>query len=106
MGRLRVAHVVDGGPARLAGILADDEIVALEGIRTDAEGLDGTLDRLDVGRAVEVHLFRRDELLRLMLTPTEPPRDTCYLTFDAEAGEAILTRQRQWLSAPPVSSGA
>lgn len=99
-GRLRVTHVLDGGPAQAVGIAADDEILAVDGIRADADGFEALTDRLAVGTAVELHLFRRDELLRLAITPQAPPRDTCYLTLDPGASPAALARRAQWLARP------
>jgi predicted metalloprotease with PDZ domain len=96
-GRTRVAQVLDGGPAQLAGIAAEDEIVAIEGLRADAEAFDAVSGRLPIGKPAELHFFRRDELLRATLTPVEPPRDTCYLTLDEAATEAVIARRRQWL---------
>lgn len=95
--RLRVTHVIDGGPAQDAGILAEDKILALQGIRIDATQYDAAIERLDVGKPLEVHLFRRDELLCLTLTPSESPRDTCFLGFDEQATDIAVGRRRQWL---------
>jgi predicted metalloprotease with PDZ domain len=99
-GRLRVTHVLDGGPAQRAGIIADDEIIAIRGIRVESDSLDGHLERLVVGRPAEIHLFRRDELLQLALVPDEPPKDTCYLTLDDQAAAAAFARRREWLATP------
>lgn len=96
-GRLRVAHVIDGGPGQDAGMLAEDELVALQGVRIDPAQYDATIERLEAGRPVEVHLFRRDELLCLRLTPGTPPRDTCVLAFDEQAAESVVARRRRWL---------
>ncbi len=100
-GRLRVSHVLDGGPAQSVGVLAEDEIVALDGIRADAESFDAQLSRLESGRGVELHLFRRDELQIVTVTLQEPPRDTCYLTLDDQAAPAACARRERWL-APPL----
>jgi predicted metalloprotease with PDZ domain len=99
-GRLRVTHVADGGPGQDAGLAAVDEIVALQGIRADPDSFDSLLDLLTIGRPVEIHVFRRDELLRLSVIATDPPRDTCYLTLDEQASEPALARRQQWLAAP------
>lgn len=96
-GRTRVSHVLDGGPAQSAGICAEDEIVAIAGLRADAETFEGLVDRLAPGRAVSLHLFRRDELVTVTLTPAEPPRDTCHLALDEQAPDAVSARRRQWL---------
>lgn len=99
-GRLRVTHVLDGGPAQNAGISAHDEIVAVQGIRSDADSFGTLVEHLSVGQSANVHLFRRDELLLVELTPVEPPRDTCYLTLDEQASIEALQRRRQWLMSP------
>ena len=105
-GRVRVTHVLEGGPAQATGVAAEDEIVALNGIRAEADAFDGLLDRLSIGHAAELVLFRRDELLRLSITPQEPPRDTCYLTLDAQASPPALVRRGQWLPPPGARPGA
>jgi predicted metalloprotease with PDZ domain len=97
-GRLRVTQVVDGGPAQQAGLAAHDEIVAVQGIRADAESFDGLVDRLNIAQPAELQIFRRDELLRLTLTVAEPPRDTCYLSIDEQASDAAVTRRQRWLA--------
>ncbi len=99
-GRLRVIHVADGSPAQAVGVAADDEIVALQGIRADADAFDGLVDRLAIGEPAEMHVFRRDELQVLIVTAAEPPKDTCYLTLDEQAPEVAQARRRQWLGAP------
>lgn len=97
-GRARITHVLDAGPAQAAALAAGDELVAIDGIRVDAENLDSLLDRLTIGRVVEAHCFRRDELLSVSITPGEPPRDTCFLSLDPQAPVAALARRKQWLN--------
>jgi predicted metalloprotease with PDZ domain len=96
-GRVRVAHILDGGPAQESGILVDDELIAIDGLRFDHDQGDVLLARLGAGRPVPVHFFRRDELLRAELVPVEPPRDTCHLSVDPQATEIAVGRRRQWL---------
>ena len=103
-GRTRVTHVLDGGPAQSAGIYADDEIAAVNGLRADGEAFDSLLDRLAIGAQVELHLFRRDELRVVKLATVEPPRDTCFLAFDKSAPPAAAARGREWLAAFAPSS--
>jgi predicted metalloprotease with PDZ domain len=96
-GRTRVTHVLDGGPAQAAGLYADDEIVALQGLRADADAFDSLVDRLTIGEPAALTLFRRDELREVRLTPIEPPKDTCSLSFDPAASPAVAERRRRWL---------
>ncbi len=96
-GRIRVSHVLDGGPAQRAGIAADDEIIAVRGVRTGPDTYGSLVERLTIGRPAEVHLFRRDELLQIEVTPVETPRDTCFLSLDDQASAEALSRRAQWL---------
>lgn len=99
-GRVRVKHVLDGGPAQQAGVAAEDEIVAIHGIRSDPDSFAALVERLTIGSPTAVHLFRRDELLRIELTPAAPPRDTCFLTLDEQASVEAQSRRAQWLATP------
>lgn len=96
-GRVRITHVLEGGPAQLAGLLAEDEIIALNGWRADPENLGSLLDRTAIGEPLELHVFRREELIRVLLTPAEPPLDTCFLALDDRAADDALARRRAWL---------
>lgn len=100
-GALRVTHVLDDGPAQSAGVIADDEIIAIDGIRVDAETCDALVTQLPVGKPVCFHLFRRDELLQLQITPSDPPKDTCFLSIDEDASDESQERRRQWLACEP-----
>jgi predicted metalloprotease with PDZ domain len=96
-GRLRVTHVIEGGPAQRAGLHAEDEVLALNGWRVDAESFPQWLDRQAVGDRIELHLFRDDSLVQAVLQVAEAPRDTCYLAIDENAADSALARRRAWL---------
>ena len=53
----RLAHVFDGSPARLAGLSAHDELVALDRLRVTRENLDALLTRHAAGDVVR-HVSR------------------------------------------------
>ena len=61
----KLTHVHEGGAAHQAGLSAGDLVIALDGLRVPgtANGLEGMLARYRVGDTVEVHAFRRDELM-------------------------------------------
>jgi S1-C subfamily serine protease len=69
---VEVVEVVDGSPAALAGLRAEDLIVDVDG--TPIEGVDG-LQRLmvaeTIGRSVRITVLREGEPLVLALTPAE-----------------------------------
>lgn len=59
----KLTQVHQGGAAHSAGLSAGDIVIALDGLRVPAAGLEGMLARYKVGDTVQVHAFRRDELL-------------------------------------------
>jgi predicted metalloprotease with PDZ domain len=91
-----VQSVVDGSPAQQAGIGAGDEIVALDGFRTD---LKQRLGRIPAGQQVRLTLFRMDELLEVRVQLTAAPRDTVVLTPDPRATDQQTRLRSAWLGA-------
>ena len=61
---LRLAHVLDGGGAQAGGLSAGDVVVAIDGIKVSGDWLDKNLERKPRGAVVQVHAFRRDELIQ------------------------------------------
>jgi predicted metalloprotease with PDZ domain len=92
----RVAHVLDGGAAREAGIAAGDAIVAVDGLRPGRGGLDAMLSRRRAGERVRIHAFRRDELMEFEVRLKPASADTCVL---AELPGARARLLKRWLAA-------
>ena len=63
----KLAHVYENGAAHKAGLSANDMLVAVNGLRVTAadaaNGLNGILSAYSMGETVQIHAFRRDELL-------------------------------------------
>jgi predicted metalloprotease with PDZ domain len=61
----KLSAVHDGGAAQQAGLSANDLLVAIDGLRVSGNpaNVDGLLSRYKVGDTVQVHAFRRDELM-------------------------------------------
>lgn len=95
--RVRVTHVLEGGPGATAGVVAGDELVAVDAIRLDADSAERALERLTINSPVEFHLFRRDELMKLTMTPVDSPKNTCFITLDPQAPPAAQARREKWL---------
>jgi predicted metalloprotease with PDZ domain len=94
-GDLKLTHVLDGGAAQRAGLSAGDTLIALDGLRVDGRNLESLLSRKRPGDVVQVHAFRRDELMAFTVALTAPARDTWVLTATPDKGRA---RQRaRWL---------
>jgi predicted metalloprotease with PDZ domain len=92
-------QVFDGGAAQAAGLSAGDLIIALDGLRVDAQGLEHYLSQRPVDSRVAVHLFRRDELMTFELKPLPAPADTCSFYLTPELDEKQRRLQNSWLQA-------
>ena len=80
----KLTHVHEGGAGHQAGLSAGDLVIALDGLRVPgtSNGLEGMLARYKVGDTVEIHAFRRDELMtfQVKLQGDRVPHVTLSLT--------------------------
>jgi predicted metalloprotease with PDZ domain len=93
----KLANVYEGGAAHKAGLSAGDLLAAIDGLRVNANNLDTLLKRYRVGDKVEVHAFRRDELMTfaVRLTADDAPQ----LALNAQPKPATAVRLRKgWLA--------
>lgn len=90
--RLQVAY--EQGAAMEAGLAAGDVVVAVDGLKASAGNLDTLLAGYQEGERVDVHAFRRDELMRFTVTLAASEADTAYLTL---AGDGLSAKGRAWL---------
>ena len=77
-----------------AGLAAGDVVVAVDGLKASAGNLDTLLAGYQEGERVDVHAFRRDELMRFTVTLAASEADTAYLTLD---GDGLSDKGRAWL---------
>jgi predicted metalloprotease with PDZ domain len=92
-----LTHVLEGGAAQAAGLAAGDEVVALNGIRIRPDNLDKLVGQVRPGESASVHVFRRDELMELVVTPQPGGADTCDLALLEDAPERARRLRRDWL---------
>ncbi|ASK34057.1 M61 family metallopeptidase [Alloalcanivorax mobilis] len=90
--RIQVAY--QQGAAMAAGLSAGDVIIAVDGIKTDAGSLDSLLAAYQEGERVDVHAFRRDELMRFTVSLARSEPDTAFFSL-AEGG--LTEKGRAWL---------
>jgi len=93
---LEVAGVLEGSPAQEAGIAAGDEIVALDGFRSDMQK---RLSRGQPGQEVALALFRLDELLTVKARLSPAPRDTVTIVPNPRAAPGGNDLRTAWLGA-------
>ena len=100
-GEVSIATAYVGGAAHRAGLSAGDVLVACDGLRVDDKSLRALLARRRPGDTIEVHAFRRDELMRIGVTLDASPA--------TEASLACAPRQnalrRDWLGEKTRSAG-
>lgn len=91
----KIQVAFEQGIAMAAGLSAGDVIIALNGVRTDARKLDDHLQQFLPGDEVEVHAFRRDELIRVKLRLEVGEASLAYLTIKSDG---LTELGRKWLN--------
>ncbi len=94
---IKLAQVFAGGPAHVAGLSAGDLLVALDGLRVKAGGLDARLARMQPGAAVSVHAFRRDELFETRLQLAAPSSTKAKLVEDTRVAKSVASLREAWI---------
>ena len=98
--KLAVAAVREGSPAHRAGVYAEDELVAEGGFRLDKAGLWDRLCERGPGGTLWLTVFRRDELVEVVVPLVPCPEDTVWLEPDPEAGEQQREAFQAWCGQP------
>ncbi len=96
-GEAVLGTVYAGAAAERAGLAPRDVLMAVDGLRVDAAGLEGVLRRHAAGTSLRVHAFRRDELFETELVLDAPPATHARLTLDPGASAEALERRAHWL---------
>ncbi|MHC5003193.1 MAG: M61 family metallopeptidase [Planctomycetota bacterium] len=99
-GRAVVRSVRADGPAWSAGIIVDDEIVAMNARRLRAGDLDDRLERHQPGEVVTLHVIRRDVLRTFTVALAGRPDGTWEIRRLDDADEAQRAAYAQWLGQP------
>ena len=97
-GKATLAVVHEGSAAHQAGLSAGDQLVAIDGLRVDAATLDALLERKRPGASLQVHFFRRDELMcvDLVLAGAE---ETTQLSLAPKTDAKARRLRKAWLGA-------
>jgi predicted metalloprotease with PDZ domain len=98
--KLAVASVREGSPAHVAGLYAEDEIVAEDGFRVDRGALWQRLEAKGPGGTIRLTVFRRDELVEVPVTLGEPPEDALWLEPVPEPTAEQRGAFQAWCGAP------
>jgi predicted metalloprotease with PDZ domain len=94
---LKFVQVSNGGPAHRAGLSAGDLLIAVDGLRVKAGGLEKLLARHAAGDRLRLHVFRRDELMELELTLAAAELTSASLALDSRERVAAARLRKAWL---------
>ncbi|MEM7152915.1 MAG: PDZ domain-containing protein [Myxococcota bacterium] len=99
-----VRNVEPGSPADGAGLMRDDQIIAVAGRRTDdRRTVNVRLGEHDPGQQVELSLFRAGRLLHRTVTLAENPRRTYRFSLlpTEELSPVVAKLRDEWLAVLP-----
>jgi predicted metalloprotease with PDZ domain len=99
-GRAVVTYALAGTPAMRDGLLAEDELVAMDGYRIDPDKLTSRVEELPPGARVTFTLLRREQLRTVAVQLDEKPRDTLWLARRDDATPAQKAAFEAWLGEP------
>jgi predicted metalloprotease with PDZ domain len=101
-----VRAVIADGPAYTAGIVAGDEIVAVNGQRLSAAQFDELIGSLQVGDTVTAHIIRRDQLRTIPFKLSGKPNGRWKVSRIEDPTDAQKQAYRSWVDNEwPKSSG-
>ncbi|WP_153914605.1 M61 family metallopeptidase [Shewanella sp. TC10] len=94
---LTLAHVSRNSPAWNAGIVAGDEIVAINGLKVTAAGFKKRLEDFKPGDDISVSLFSNDQLKQVTLTLKEQPKGDLSIKGLKDASKEQKAFLKAWL---------
>src|SRR5262249_12064168 len=86
--RAIVANVLVGLPAYEGGVNANDELVAIGGLKIDAGNRDKLLNDLYAGQKTTLTVFRRERIVTIDLTAAPKPFDNYVIAESKDATDA------------------
>jgi predicted metalloprotease with PDZ domain len=96
-GECVIATCWAGEAAHRAGLSAGDVLVAVDGLRVNSHNLEALLARYPAQAMVDVHVFRRDELMRLAVQLDAPQPQHISLSINPDARKAQVQARTAWL---------
>ncbi len=96
-GNLKIANVFVNSAAIKAGLSAGDILIAVDGLKVTSTNLEKLLAPYKPGDNVEIHVFRRDELMCFEVSLQALPLDTVELRLKQDIDETVESRRRDWL---------
>lgn len=95
-GGMKVTHVRADGPQFGGGVYPGDILVAIDGRRVSADTMPAISSRLKPNKTVTAHLFRRDRLMAVDLSPVVAPKNKISLHPIDQATDEQRERWSSW----------
>jgi predicted metalloprotease with PDZ domain len=89
-GKLKVTRVQTNSAAEMAGISAKDEIIAINGFRTDLSGFNELIGRLRVGEPFDIMISRDGKIMNLKAVMGEVTKINYTYQLDSDPQKAAL----------------
>ncbi|GMA82813.1 hypothetical protein GCM10025855_23460 [Shewanella glacialipiscicola] len=96
-GSLVLDQVLRNGPAWQAGIVAGDEVLAINGLKVTASGFDKRINDFKAGDSIEVTLFSNDKIKQVKLTLSNQQSGALVLKGEAKATKQQKAFFKAWL---------
>lgn len=87
--------ILDDGDLQRAGLAANDVVIAVNGLKANKDNIVNLLAPFNVGDDIEIHVFRRDELMTLMVTLSQAREDSWY--FETTTDATVTQQRSEWL---------
>ena len=88
----------------MAGLYAEDEVVAIDGVRGDAAALVSRSDERSPGDSLRISVFRRDQLLDVPVVVAARPEDAVWLAPVPSPSEEQRRAFERWARGPLETS--
>jgi predicted metalloprotease with PDZ domain len=99
-GREMIKFVEVGSPAQVAGVDAQDELLAIDGMRVSGEQLSDRLKDYQVGDTIHLTIFHQDELRTLPLTLAAPQPTHYQIVAVEKPSDTQQQNFADWLGVP------
>lgn len=96
-GKVVVSQVLDDSPAAVEGLSAQDEIIAIDGVKVDSDAYEKILKQCKPGQKVIIHIFRQEQLKLFVVTLQPLPLDTVEITLNPEITPQQKGLLQAWL---------
>lgn len=94
----KLSHVFDNGDAQKSGLSAGDIVIAVDNLKVTKSNFEKTINSYPINTEIEIHAFRRDELMSFKMALNSAKSDTFYLELMDTADKVILDHRKSWLN--------